>query len=130
MEPGRSARSVALASTGLRGSALVAWLRKRGGALVIFVLLFVVWELAVRTTGIKEYLLPAPTKVWTEFWKRHGAVSTGAWVTTQEILAGYVLAIAVSVPLALTVAYSRFMEHAVYPVIVFLQIVPKIAIAP
>ncbi len=36
----------------------------------------------------------------------------------------------VSVPLALAVAYSRFMENAVYPVIVFLQIVPKIAIAP
>ena len=47
------------------------WLRKRGGALAIFVLLFVVWEVAVRLTGIKEYLLPPPSKVWTEFWKRH-----------------------------------------------------------
>ncbi len=53
-----------------------------------------------------------------------------AWVTTQEIVAGYLLAVVVSIPLALAVAYSRFMEQAVYPVIVFLQIVPKIAIAP
>ena len=45
--------------------------RKRGGALAIFVLLFVVWEVAVRLTGVKEYLLPPPSKVWTEFWKRH-----------------------------------------------------------
>ena len=37
---------------------------------------------------------------------------------------------AVSIPLALAVTYSRFMERAVYPVIVFLQIIPKIAIAP
>ena len=51
-------------------------------------------------------------------------------MTTQEILAGYALAVVVSIPLALAVAYSRFMEQAVYPVIVFLQIVPKIAIAP
>jgi len=120
---------VALASTGLRSGALLAWFRKRGGALAIFVLLFVVWEVGVRTTGIKEYLLPPPTKVWMEFWKRHGAVTSGAWVTTQEILAGYALAVAISIPLAVAVAYSRFMEHAVYPVIVFLQIVPKIAIA-
>jgi len=130
MEPARTPGTVALAPTRRRGSALVEGFRKRGGALAIFVLLFVVWEVAVRTTGIKEYLLPPPTKVWTEFWKRHGAVSGGAWVTTQEILAGYALAVVVSVPLALAVAYSRFMEHAVYPVIVFLQIVPKIAIAP
>ncbi|MDQ6618636.1 MAG: ABC transporter permease [Pseudomonadota bacterium] len=121
---------MALAARTQRGKALAAGLRQRGGALAIFVLLLVIWEVAVRTTGIKEYLLPPPSKVWTEFWKRHHLVAGGAWVTTQEILAGYALAVAVSIPLALAVAYSRFMEQAVYPVIVFLQIVPKIAIAP
>jgi len=113
-----------------RSSALAAWLGKRGGALAIFILLFVVWEVAVRLTGIKEYLLPAPSKVWTEFWKRHEIVAGGAWATTHEIVVGYLLAVVVSIPLALAIAYSRFMEQAVYPVIVFLQIVPKIAIAP
>ena len=131
MESAGTARAVALGhSPRLRSGALVAWLGKRGGALAIFVLLFVIWEVAVRVTGIKEYLLPPPSKVWTEFWKRHEIVAGGAWVTTQEILAGYALAVVVSIPLALAVAYSRFMEQAVYPVIVFLQIVPKIAIAP
>jgi NitT/TauT family transport system permease protein len=57
-------------------------------------------------------------------------VLDSAVVTTSEILAGYALAVAVSVPLALAIAYSRFMEETVYPVIVFLQIVPKIAVAP
>ncbi|HWM41289.1 MAG TPA: ABC transporter permease [Burkholderiales bacterium] len=107
-----------------------AWLRRRAGALAIFVLLFVVWELAVRLLGIKEYLLPPPSKVWTEFLKRYDPVMASAWVTTQEILAGFALAVVVSIPLALAISYSRFMEHAVYPAIVFLQIVPKIAIAP
>jgi NitT/TauT family transport system permease protein len=32
--------------------------------------------------------------------------------------------------MALAVAYWRFFENAVYPVVVFLQIIPKIAIAP
>ena len=113
-----------------RAAALGAWLRKRGGAILVFAALFLVWEFAVRLFGIKEYLLPPPSKVWTEFWKRHEIVAGGAWVTTQEILAGYALAVVISVPLALWIAYSRFMEQAVYPVIVFLQIVPKIAIAP
>ena len=107
-----------------------AWLRRRAGALAIFVLLFVVWELAVRLFGIKEYLLPPPTRVWTEFVKRFDPVMASAWVTTQEILAGFALAVVVSIPLAAAISYSRFMENAVYPAIVFLQIVPKIAIAP
>lgn len=124
------AMSAAAGTSRGRGRALAAWFAQRGGALAIFVLLFVVWELAVRFTGVKEYLLPAPSKVWTEFWKRHDIVAGGAWVTTKEILAGYALAVVVSIPLALAVAYSRFMEQAVYPVIVFLQIIPKIAIAP
>lgn len=111
-------------------SAAIAWLRQRLGAIVIFLLLFLLWEWAVKLFGIKEYLLPPPSKVWTEFLKRSDLVMDSAWVTTQEILAGYALAVAVSVPLALSIAYSRFMENAVYPVIVFLQIIPKIAIAP
>ena len=106
------------------------WLRKLRRRARGFLLLFIVWELGVRMFGVKEYLLPPPTKVWTEFFKRYDTVMASAWVTTQEILAGYALAVVVSVPLALWIAYSRFMESAVYPVIVFLQIVPKIAIAP
>lgn len=109
---------------------LLAWLKLRLGAIGIFLLLFVAWEFGVRLLGVKEYLLPAPSKVWAEFLKRSDTVLDSAWVTTQEILAGYLLAVAVSVPLALSISYSRFMETAVYPVIVFLQIIPKIAVAP
>src|SRR4029078_3528210 len=87
-------------------------------------------ECAGRLFGVKEYLLPPPSKVWTEFVKRFDPVMASTWVTTHEIVAGYLLAVGVRVPLALCVASSRFMEEAVYPVIVFLQIVPKIAVAP
>jgi NitT/TauT family transport system permease protein len=111
-------------------NALATWLRRRLGAIAVFALLFLTWEFGVRLLGIKEYLLPPPTKVWTEFLKRSDIVLDSAWVTTTEIVAGYLLAVVVSVPLALSIAYSRFMENAVYPVIVFLQIIPKIAIAP
>jgi len=113
-----------------RGAALTAWLKKRGGAIVVFALLFLAWEFAVRLTGIKEYLLPPPSRVWSEFVRRFDPVMASAWVTSQEIVAGYLLAVVVSIPLAMAIAYSRFMENSVYPVIVFLQIVPKIAIAP
>ena len=113
-----------------RRASLGTWLKKRAAPLIVFALLFAFWESAVFLTGIKEYLLPPPSTVWAEFLKRSDTVIGSAWVTTQEIIAGYLLAIVVSVPLALSVAYSRFMENAIYPVVVFLQIIPKIAIAP
>ena len=86
-----------------RHSGLGTWLKKRAAPLIVFALLFAFWESAVYLTGIKEYLLPPPSKVWTEFLKRSDTVIAGAWVTTQEIIAGYLLAIVVSVPLALSV---------------------------
>jgi len=125
-----SAAGPSHAGADARESALGAWFRKRGGAIVAFIALFVAWEFAVRVTGIKEYLLPPPSRVYTEFVKRFDPVMASAWVTTREIVAGYLLAIVVSVPLALWIAYSRLMENAIYPVIVFLQIIPKIAVAP
>jgi NitT/TauT family transport system permease protein len=52
------------------------------GALLTFVVIFVLWEFAVKLFGIKEYLLPPPSKIWTEFLKRRGTVAAGAWTTT------------------------------------------------
>lgn len=113
-----------------RASALAGWLRKRVAVVVVFAALFLLWEFAVHIFGIKEYLLPPPSKVWTEFLKRYTIVLPSAWVTLKEIVAGYLLAVVVSIPMALVVARSAFIERAVYPAIVFLQIIPKIAIAP
>src|ERR1051326_7624516 len=97
-----------------RRSSLGTWLKKRASPLVVFSLLFAFWESAVSLTGVKVYLLPPPSTVWAEFLKRSDTVIAGAWVTTQEIIDGYLLAIVVSVPLALAVAYSRFVESAIY----------------
>jgi NitT/TauT family transport system permease protein len=118
------------APTTASASGLIAWMKRRSGALLLVALLLIAWELGVRLLGIKEYLLPPPSRIWIEFTKRSDIVMGGAWVTTQEILGGYLVAVLVSIPFALAVTYSRFMENAVYPVVVFLQIVPKIAIAP
>ena len=113
-----------------RAHALLGWLQRRVGVLIVFAALVLLWEVAGHLVGVKEYLLPPPSKVWTEFMKRYTIVMPSAWVTLQEIIAGYLLAVIVSVPMALVVARSAFIERAVYPVIVFLQIIPKIAIAP
>jgi NitT/TauT family transport system permease protein len=106
------------------------WLWRHRHAIGAFVLLFAFWEFAAWLFALPPYLLPPPSKILVDLSSRWPRVLDGAWVTTSEIVLGYLLAVAVSIPLALMVAYSRFFEASVYPLIVFLQIVPKIAIAP
>ena len=98
--------------------------------LASFVVLFVVWEIGVRVFKVPTYLLPPPTLVWEEFADRWLHVLNHTWVTAEEIVVGYLVAVLVSIPIAIAIAYSRTVERTAYPLIVFLQIVPKIAIAP
>ena len=46
------------------------------------------------------------------------------------MVAGFVLSVLVGIPLAMALAYSPQVERSIYPIVVFLQILPKIAIAP
>jgi NitT/TauT family transport system permease protein len=112
-----------------RRLAMNAQIVRRSRFLVGFVLLIVLWELGVQT-GVKDYILPSPLSVLQGFHEQWPHLMNHAWTTTVEIFAGYALAIVVSIPLALLIAFSRLAEETVYPVVVFLQIVPKIAVAP
>jgi NitT/TauT family transport system permease protein len=105
-------------------------LQRRSRLILAFLVLFAVWEAGVRVFHVKEYLLPPPSLVLAAFLDHWQIVLASAWTTTLEILAGYAVGVVVSVPLALAIAYSRLLEETAYPVIVFLQIVPKIAVAP
>jgi NitT/TauT family transport system permease protein len=116
-----------------KGNALAIRLRRlfrSQRVLLSFLVLFLLWEGAVRLFRVPAYLLPPPSVIFLDFLGRWHRVAQHTIVTTQEIVAGYLTAVLVSIPLALAIAYSRFLERTVYPIIVFFQIVPKIAIAP
>jgi NitT/TauT family transport system permease protein len=95
-----------------------------------FAMLLVIWEALVRLLGVKLYILPPPSIVLMTLWTKWATIGTAAWYTAQPMLIGYALAVCIGVALALSFALSRWIESIVYPQIVFLQIIPKIAIAP
>jgi NitT/TauT family transport system permease protein len=97
---------------------------------LFFVLLLVVWELAVRIFHIPVYLLPAPTVIWTDTTRIAAAVSGHTLATLQTIVVGFVVSIVVSLPLAVVITYSRLVSNAVYPLLVVTQSIPKVALAP
>ena len=51
-------------------------------------------------------------------------------VTLYESLVGFVLAIIISIPLAVAVVYSPILQNTIYPILLAFQSMPKVAIAP
>ena len=94
------------------------------------VLLIVLWELLTRITAIPNYILPAPSVILKETFVEYQSLLTEGWVTTYELIGGYILAIIVGIPCAVLIVYSTIFERTIYPILVFMQTVPKIAIAP
>lgn len=113
-----------------RRSALARWFASNGRVFVTILLMVALWEIVVRLLHIPQYLVPAPSKVFAEFSQRYPLILTHAVSTLYVIFAGYTAAVLISVPLALMIAFSRFLETTVYPVFVLFQTIPKIAIAP
>ena len=106
-----------------------AWFT-RASPLVVIAALLVVWEAAVRAFGVPAYLLPPPSAIAHRMVVDYRLLAVNAWVTLGEVLAGYALAIVVSIPLAAILAQFRVVENAVYPTLVASQTIPKVAIAP
>lgn len=61
-------------------------------------------------------------------WRGDLVVQTLA--TLYETIVGYLLAIAISIPLAVAVVYSPLLQNTIYPILLSFQSMPKVAIAP
>lgn len=105
---------------------LVEWMP----AFVLFAALLALWQLAVTVFGIREYLLPSPAAVW-------GAMTSGEidWaghitVTAIAIFGAFVIAAIGGIALGTIIAWSSFMNRALMPFLVFVNTLPKVAVAP
>jgi NitT/TauT family transport system permease protein len=99
--------------------------------LLTFAALLILWEAAARVFAIPPYILPAPTRILQGF----SAVDAGRWLehvwaTLRVALIGFAVAIAVSLPIAVGLAKSRLLSRALYPILVVIQSVPVVAVAP
>ena len=95
-----------------------------------FTLLLLGWQYGVPLLKIPEYILPIPSALFERLWLDRLLIFEHTLVTMQEIVLGFLMAAVISVPLGYIIVSIRILEKAVYPVIVFFQLVPKIAIAP
>lgn len=87
-------------------------------------------QLAVAVFHIPKYILPPPSDFlpaivtdWNQLWP-------ATVVTAEEVVYGFLLGTVFSIPLALVLSSIRPIRDTLYPLIVFFQVIPKIAIAP
>jgi NitT/TauT family transport system permease protein len=101
-------------------------------AVLSFAALMVLLEFIVRYFDVEEYILPAPSAVAVALW--YGLVGGSYWhglaVTLEEILAGFFIGSACGIVLGMIMVNVKIVERIVYPYVVAVQTVPKVAIAP
>ncbi|MBB97633.1 MAG: ABC transporter permease [Rhodobacteraceae bacterium] len=99
--------------------------------LFTFLSVLVLWEVGTRVFAVPSYILPAPSRIATGF----GAVDLPRWIahiwaTLRVALMGYGAAILISLPIAIGLAKSKLLSRALYPLLVVIQSVPVVAVAP
>lgn len=98
---------------------------------ILFVIGFLLfWELAVVVFRIPRYILPSLSSIIRQFIRNFDLIWEYTLITGSETLVGFVIAVAIGVPLAMLTAFSRILRQTFYPFAVALEMVPKIAFAP
>jgi NitT/TauT family transport system permease protein len=88
------------------------------------------WEWAVRAFAIPAVILPAPSVVGQTLASLWPLLMQHARPTTFEAIAAFALASVGGVALAAVLSASTWVRAALYPNMVFFQLIPKIALAP
>jgi len=109
---------------------LLNLVRRWGPAVAAHAALILIWHYAVVLGEVPDFVLPTPLEALAAIaephynWLRHTAV------TAAEVFGGYILAVVVGVGLAIGFAWFAVVDRFLMPLIVTLNMVPKVAMAP
>jgi len=112
---------------------LVNWFNNGPGLpLLVFILLMSLWEYLVRALNVPGFILPPPSAIVKTFVL---GFATGAFlpdlaVTALEAVGGFLIGSFLGLVLGGLIVMFPVIERIVYPYVVALQTVPKVAIAP
>lgn len=96
-------------------------------ATALFILLW--WGMKL-LNGWNDVILPSPARVLRSLADNSALLWRHGLVTLQETVVGYGLAILIAVPLGVIIGYSWVVDKALSPILMGLNAVPKVAVAP
>lgn len=89
-----------------------------------------IWQFGVKVFGVEKFLLPRPSDILSTINDDKSFFLRMARTTVWEALVGFLLAFFVAMIVATAMAHSRFIERAVLPLAVLIQVTPIIAYTP
>jgi NitT/TauT family transport system permease protein len=118
-----SARSAfAVLRESMLGSVLIAT--------ISIVAMLGLWEAAAVYWQVPTWLVPKPSGFIARLFTDAGMIAGHALATSRTILTGFAIGVAIAVPLAMLITSVPALRRGLYPVIVFLNIMPKTVIGP
>ncbi len=105
-------------------------LQRYGLAVVSHLLLVLAWYLFVELGHVPKFVMPSPTATFQALFVPNYRWLENILVTGTEIFGGYVLAVVIGIGTALLFSWSRTLEMFVMPLLVSLNMIPKVALGP
>ncbi|WP_306119790.1 MULTISPECIES: ABC transporter permease [unclassified Roseitalea] len=106
------------------------WLGTIVYAVIAVTVLLGLWEALIRIYQVPIWLVPKPTDFLARLVTDAPLLLEHAGVTATTIVLGFLLGVAVAVPAGFLIVSFGALERGLYPVIVFLNIMPKTVIGP
>ncbi|WP_306117561.1 MULTISPECIES: ABC transporter permease [unclassified Roseitalea] len=92
--------------------------------------LLALWQGIVWGFSVPTYIAPGPVDVLGAFRDNAGTLWTNFWPTFMEAILGFFFGNLVAILLAVVFVHSRTAERAFFPIAVFVNTIPIIAVAP
>jgi NitT/TauT family transport system permease protein len=105
-------------------------LQRYGLAVVSHLLLVLAWSLFIELGHVPKFVMPSPTATFQALFVPNYRWVENVLVTGAEIFGGYVLAVIIGIGTALLFSWSRTLEMFVMPLLVSLNMIPKVALGP
>ncbi|EKW5592092.1 ABC transporter permease [Raoultella planticola] len=97
---------------------------------LVAVLVILLWQGAVSYFRIPQFLVPSPLVMVESLWTHLTPLLLSLLFTLKITLISFLLSIVIGTAIAFILVQNRFVETALFPYIVFLQVTPIVAIAP
>ena len=104
--------------------------RRYALAIAAHLALIVVWYLVVSYGRVPSFIMPSPMATVATLGGANYAWVANTLVTASEIFGGYILAVVVGVTIAIAFSWSEAAEAAAMPLLVSLNMIPKVALGP
>lgn len=104
--------------------------KESSATIILFIAIFFFWEFYVRIFNVQLYILPPPSLIFSGLIENIALIWEYSLVSMTEAYTGFFIALVISIPLSLMIAFSKLLMSTVFPSFITLEMVPKIAFAP